>query len=170
MGITQAFFSLHKIYSLGLFYLIIQEITMGPPSPLQSPARSSQTWSTRFSLTRNLTPRSSENAPPRSVRWTEKTVQHRMKKRRRRSLLWSTVWPVRDGAVIIIKAFLILRLHFHSHHSVPTTNIPRISIYSHEVSIKSQMQSKTLTASLCQRVQDTLPVFPPRVPSRITAL
>lgn len=31
--------------------------------------------------------------------------------------------------------------HFHSNDSVPTTNIPRISISSREVSIKSQMQS-----------------------------
>lgn len=143
---------------------------MGPPSPLQSPARSSQTWSTRFSLTRNLTPRSSENAPPRSVRWTEKTAQRQTKKRKRRSRLWSTAWPVRGGAVIITPGFLIQssvcspqnanqrRPHFHSHPSAPTTNIPRISILSHEVRMKSQMQSKALPASLCWRVQDILPV------------
>lgn len=106
-GVNPSLFPLRKIYSLGLLYLIIQEITMGPPSPLQSPARSSQTWSTRFSLTRNLTPRSSENAPPRSVRWTEKTAQRQTKKRKRRSRLWSTAWPVRGGAVIITPGFLI---------------------------------------------------------------
>ncbi|CAG13947.1 unnamed protein product, partial [Tetraodon nigroviridis] len=79
-----------------------------PPSPLQSPARCSQTWWTRFSLTRNLTPRSSENAPPPSVRWTEKTVQPPTKKRRRRSLLWSTVWPVIIAQVFPDLVFCLL--------------------------------------------------------------
>lgn len=138
---------------------------MGPPSPLQSPARSSQTWSTRFSLTRNLTPRSSENAPPQSVRWTEKTVQHRMKKRKRRSLLWSTVWPVRDGFPdLVFLLFIVGCKPVETSFSFPSF-CSHNKHSQHEVSIKSQMQSKTLTASLCQRVQDTLPVFPPRVPS-----
>lgn len=111
----------------GRLCLIFQEITTGPPSPLQSPARSSQTWWTRSSLTRSLTPRSSGNAPPPSARWTEKTAQLQTKRRRRRSRRWPTAWPVRDGAGIIIQFFLILFDHGGRQTTIPGLAVPHSS-------------------------------------------